>query len=299
VANRRAIVKRRKAVRNIKKITRTMQLIATARFQAAMNRAVASRPYTDKLAELVASLSGVAGDFRHPLMERHDDPAGGERAAVVVLTSNRGLCGGYNAGVLRTSVEHLRGLRRQGVDTDVVMVGKKGASAFRFRGIEMAQRIADVDDRPRYEQIEPLARRLIDGFLDGDYGAVYVAYMRFYTPGKQAPEVFRLLPLADEALEAAGGDTETAGGYRPLYEIRPSAEELLDKLLPAVVRMRLYQSFLDAAVSEQIARMAAMKAATEAAEEMIGNLTREYNRARQSQITLELLDIVGGATAGA
>lgn len=304
MANRRAIVKRRKAVRNIKKITRTMQLIATARFQAAMNRAVASRPYTDKLAELVASLSGAVGDFRHPLMERHDDPAQGERAALVVLTSNRGLCAGYNAGVLRTAVDHLRGLGRQGVDTDVVMVGKKGASAFRFRGIEMAQRIADLDDRPRYEQIEPLARRLIGGFLDGDYGAVYVAYMRFFTPGKQSPEIFRLLPLADEALAAEGGaaaegagNAGKGGGYRPLYEIRPSPEELLDKLLPAVVRMRLYQSFLDAAVSEQIARMAAMKAATEAAEEMIGNLTREYNRARQSQITLELLDIVGGANA--
>jgi F-type H+-transporting ATPase subunit gamma len=296
MANRRAIVKRRKAVRNIKKITRTMQLIATARFQAAMNRAVASRPYTDKLAEMVADLAGVAGEVKHPLMERHDRPAAGEpgRSALVVVTSNRGLCGGYNAHVLRAALGHLDALASTGAATAVTMVGRKGVSAFRFRGREMAERITDIVDRPRFEQVEPLARRLTARFLAGEVGAVAVAYMRFHSVSKQKPEVFQLLPLAQLGGEGA---TAAAGRTGPLYEIRPSAAELLGKLLPAVVRMRLYQSFLDAAVSEQIARMAAMKAATEAAEDMIGSLTRQYNRARQSQITLELLDIVGGANA--
>lgn len=301
MANRRAIVKRRKAVRNIKKITRTMQLIATARFQTAMSRAVASRPYTDKLAEMVADLASVTEEFTHPLMERHDRPeaGGGERATMVVVTSNRGLCGGYNANVLRAAIEHLDRHAAAGVETAVTMVGKKGASAFRFRGREMAERIADIDDRPRFEQVEPLARRLTDRFLAGEVGSVWVAYMRFHSPSKQTPELFQLLPLAQEVVAGAGAEPAAgrSGGYVPQYEIRPSAAELLDRLLPAVVRARLYQSFLDAAVSEQLARMAAMKAATEAAEDMIGNLTREYNRARQSQITLELLDIVGGANA--
>jgi F-type H+-transporting ATPase subunit gamma len=322
MANRRAIIKRRKAVRNIKKITRTMQLIATARFQVALNRAVASRPYTDKLAEMVADLAAVAEELTHPLMRRHDraEPAAGgagavggrggvgggagegERSSLVVISSNRGLCGGYNAHVLRAAIDHLDTHAARGVETAVTMVGKKGASAFRFRGRQMAERIGDVDDRPRYEQVEPLARRLSDRFLAGEMGSVWVAYMRFHSASRQTPEVFQLLPLAQvdqvgQVAQVGQVGQKGAAGYRPLYEIGPSAAELLDRLLPAVVRARLFQSFLDAAVSEQIARMAAMKAATEAAEEMIGNLTRQYNRARQSQITLELLDIVGGANA--
>lgn len=296
MANRRAIVKRRKAVRNIKKITRTMQLIATARFQAAMNRATASRPYVDKLAEMVADLSRVTGEISHPLMESH----GGEgKSALVVVTSNRGLCGGYNANVLRAALEHLAAQEERSVATEVHMVGKKGISAFRFRGRPMAERITSIDDKPRYEQVEPLARKLVDAFLEGRYAAVWVAYMRFYSAGRQRPEVIRLLPLAREVAAAAEKAAEAAErrGPVPQYEILPSPEELLDRLLPATVRMRLYQSFLDAAVSEQIARMTAMKAATEAADDMIGNLTRQYNRARQTQITMELLDIVGGANA--
>jgi F-type H+-transporting ATPase subunit gamma len=292
MANRRAIVKRRKAVRNIKKITRTMQLIATARFQAAMNRATASRPYVDKLAEMVADLARVTGEISHPLMEAH----GGEgRSALVAITSNRGLCGGYNVNVVRAALEHLAAQDGAGVATEVHVVGKKGISAFRFRGRAMAGRTTDIDDKPRYEQVEPLARALIDGFLAGRYAAVWVAYMRFHSAGRQRPEVIRLLPLAKDV--AAGAEAAQAAGPAPQYEILPSPEELLEKLLPASLRMRLYQSFLDAAVSEQIARMTAMKAATEAAEDMIGNLTREYNRARQTQITMELLDIVGGASA--
>jgi F-type H+-transporting ATPase subunit gamma len=292
MANRRAIVKRRKAVRNIKKITRTMQLIATARFQAAMNRATASRPYVDKLAEMVADLARVTGEISHPLMETH----GGEgRSALVAITSNRGLCGGYNVNVVRAALEHLAAQDGAGVATEVHVVGKKGISAFRFRGRAMAGRTTDIDDKPRYEQVEPLARALIDGFLAGRYAAVWVAYMRFHSAGRQRPEVIRLLPLAKDV--AAGAEAAQAAGPAPQYEILPSPEELLEKLLPASLRMRLYQSFLDAAVSEQIARMTAMKAATEAAEDMIGNLTREYNRARQTQITMELLDIVGGASA--
>ncbi len=298
MANRRVIVKRRKAVHNIRKITRTMQLIATARFQAAMNRATASRPYVDKLAEMVADLSRVTGELSHPLMESH----GGEgKSALVAVTSNRGLCGGYNANVLRAALEHLAREDGAGVATAVHMVGKKGISAFRFRRREIAGRTTDIDDRPRYEQVEPLARALIEGFLDGRYAAVHVAYMRFYSAGRQRPEVIRLLPLARAAAAETGAAAEAGdvgrGGALPQYEILPSPAELLDKLLPASVRMRLYQSFLDAAVSEQIARMTAMKAATEAAEDMIRGLTLQYNRARQTQITMELLDIVGGAAA--
>lgn len=290
MANRRAIVKRRKSVRNIKKITRTMQLIATARFQAAMMRATASRPYVNKLAELVGELAAAAGDYRHPLLETPDVP----RSALLVLSSNRGLCGGYNAHVLRAAMEHLDARAAEGVDSDVYMVGKKGISAFRFRGRPTHESFVRFDDRPRYEQVEPLARKLVGRFEGGEVGSVYVAYMRFFSAGVQKPEVTRLLPLATEALAAEGDE---AAGVASEYEIRPSAPVVLDELLPATVRMRLFQAFLDAAVSEQIYRMTAMKAATEAANDMISDLTRQYNRARQTAITLELLDIVGGANA--
>ena len=287
MANRRAIVKRRKSVRNIKKITRTMQLIATARFQAAMHRAVASRPYTNKLAELVGDLAGAAGSYRHPLLERPEVA----RSALLVLTSNRGLCGGYNANVLRAAMKHLDGRREHGVESDVYMVGKKGVSAFRFRDRPVHRTFTGFDDRPAYDEVEPLAQHLMGRFMSGEVASVHVAYMRFHSAGTQKPEVVRVLPLAADEL---AGD---ATAEHSEYEILPSAPAVLDQLLPASVRMRIFQAFLDAAVSEQIARMTAMKAATDAAQEMIEDLTRQYNRARQTAITLELLDIVGGANA--
>lgn len=290
MANRRVLVKRRKAVRNIRKITRTMQLIATARFQAAFNRAVATRPYTEKLAELVADLSRAAGNVEHPLLRTHDDVP---RSALVVITSDRGLAGGYNANVLRTAVGHLDELSARGVETDVHMVGKKGIGYFRFLRRAVAEQTSGIGDRPRFEQVEPIANALMDRFIHGEVASVHVAYMKFLSAGQQRPTVVQLLPLKPETQ----GEAEEAGAPPVEYEFSPDPKQLLDELLPATVRVRLFQAFNDAAVSEQVARMVAMKAATDAAGDMIKSLTREYNRARQTQITMELLDIVGGANA--
>jgi F-type H+-transporting ATPase subunit gamma len=288
MANRRVLVKRRKSVRNIRKITRTMQLIATARFQAAFNRAVATRPYTEKLAELVADLSRAAGDVDHPLLKTHEDV---KRTAVVVITADRGLAGGYNASVLRMATSHLDQQIEQGLASDVHMVGKKGISYFRFLRREVAEQTTGIGDKPRFDQVEPLANALIDRFVRGEISSVHVVYMKFISAGQQRPVAVQLLPLKPEAAEGK----EAA---KPVeYEFSPDPKQLLDELLPAVVRIRLFQAFNDAAVSEQVARMVAMKAATDAAGDMIKSLTREYNRARQTQITMELLDIVGGANA--
>ncbi|MBW8876547.1 MAG: ATP synthase F1 subunit gamma [Acidobacteria bacterium] len=288
MANRRVLVKRRKSVRNIRKITRTMQLIATARFQAAFNRAVATRPYTEKLAELVADLSRAAGDVDHPLLKTHEDV---KRAAVVVLTADRGLAGGYNASVLRTAVTHLDQQAGQGIANDVHMVGKKGISYFRFLRREVAEQTTGIGDKPRFEQVEPIANALIDRFVRGEIASAHVVYMKFLSAGQQRPVAVQILPLKPETAEGK----EAA---KPVeYEFSPDPQQLLDELLPATVRARLFQAFNDAAVSEQVARMVAMKAATDAAGDMIKALTREYNRARQTQITMELLDIVGGANA--
>jgi len=288
MANRRVLVKRRKSVGNIRKITRTMQLIATARFQSAFNRAVASRPYTEKLAAMVADLSRGAEGIEHPLMRTQNAEA---PAAVVVLSSMRGLCGGYNANVLRTAQERLAELREAGRPTELRVFGKKGISYFRFRDEEMAVQDTSIGDIPRFEDVQPVVSRLIADFLAGEVSEVSVAYMRFYSAGKQRPEVVQLLPLIREA------PVDAAPARSVEYEFRPDAATLLAELLPATVRVRLFQAFLDAAVSEQVARMVAMKAATEASEEMIKTLTRQYNRARQTHITMELLDIVGGANA--
>ena len=291
MAKARVIVKRRKTVRNICKITRTMQLIATARFQVAMNRAVASRPYTEKLAELVAELSAASGGSEHPLM-RADPEA--RRSAFVAITSARGLCGGYNANVLRTAVGRLDELREGGIENDVYMVGKKGINYFRFLRRPMAEQITHIGDAPRFEQIEPMANALMDRFIKGEIGSLQVIYMRFYSAGRQRPEILQLLPLVQEP---SAEEQQTGQGPNVEYEFSPEPEELLDELLPATVRVRLFQCFMDAVVSEHIARMVAMKAATDAGGEMITTLTRQYNRARQTQITMELLDIVGGANA--
>ncbi len=291
MANKRVVLNRRKSVRNIRKITRTMQLIATARFQVALNRATAARPYSEKLAELVAGLSSTSTSVDHPLMRKNEDV---KRSAMVTITSNRGLCGGYNASVLRATVGHLDEQKSRGSDTDVQMIGKKGINYFRFLRRPVVEQITHMGDATRFDDVEPIARGLMDRFVSGEIATAYVAYMKFLSVGRQRPVVMPLLPLAQESSD---GDEEAPAPKAVEFEFSPEPGELLDELLPATVRMRLFQCFTDAAVSEQLARMVAMKAATDAADDMIKLLTRRYNRARQTQITMELLDIVGGANA--
>ena len=291
--NARQIVKRRKAVTNIHKITKTMQLIATARFQQAYQRATATKPYTQKITQLVGQLSDVAeGQVDHKLLQENPDAT---KDIVLVLSSNRGLCGGYNAGILRTAMAHLKAHTQR--DIELHVVGKKGISYFKFFDRPIENAITEIDDRPRYEQVEPLASAFIEQYEKGLIGNVWVVYMRFISTGRQVPEVMRLLPLTsdDEGTEQQSKQPTSQAAVQ--YDFSPPPEELLKLLLPQTVKVRLFQCFTDMAVSEQVARMVAMKAATDAASDMIKLLSRQYNRARQSQITLELLDIVGGAEA--
>ena len=193
---------------------------------------------------------------------------------------------------LRAAVTHLEEQSGRGVAADIHMVGKKGIAYFRFLRRAMGAQTSGIGDKPRFEQVETIANSLMDRFVRGEIASAHVAYMKFLSAGQQRPVVVQLLPLKPEA----GADG--AAKAKPVeYEFSPEPKQLLDELLPAVVRVRLFQAFNDAAVSEQVARMVAMKAATDAAGDMIKALTREYNRARQTQITMELLDIVGGANA--
>jgi F-type H+-transporting ATPase subunit gamma len=291
MAKARAIVKRRKAVQNIRKITRTMQLIATARFQAAFNRAVASRPYTDGITELVRKLSGEAGELDHPLLKQNTES---KKSVHIAITANRGLCGGYNAQLSRAAVEHNRTREALGEHVDLYACGKKGIAYFKFTRRPMARQFTQFEDKPRFAEVEPIASELIDAYERKEIDAAYVTYMKFISTGTQRVETMQLLPI--EKREAAPeGASQSGGGAQ--YEFSPPGDELLKELLPQTVKIRLYQCFTDAAVSEQVARMVAMKAATDAAGDMIKSLTGQYNRARQGQITLELLDIVSGAEA--
>ena len=292
MANKRIIIKRRKSVRNIRKITRTMQLIATARFQAALARATATKPYTEKLAELAADLSAGAGELQHRLMQTNDDA---NRSVLLTITSNRGLCGGYNANVFRTIIAHLDDQKDAGIETDTIMVGVKGINYFKFLKRTVAQAITHIDDKPKFEEVEPIANDLMARFETGEISSVHVVYMKYFSAGKQQPDLLQLLPLAQDDQKSTGDHEHR--GPRPQFEFSPEPAALLNELLPATVRVRLFQCFTDAAVCEQIARMVAMKAATDAADDMITALSRKYNRARQTQITMELLDIIGGVNA--
>ncbi len=270
-----------------------MQLIATARFQAAFNRATATKPYTEKLTELADDLSRAAGDVEHPLMREPQDV---QRSCLVTISSMRGLCGGYNAGVLRTAVKHLIEQEALGIQTDISMVGKKGINFFKFLKRPMVEQITHLGDKPAFEDVEPIANALMDRFIKGEIRSVYVSYVKFISAAKQQPVVVRILPLSKE--DTKDNVTEAHEAQASIdYEFSPAPKELLDELLPATVRARLFQCFTDAIVSEQIARMVAMKAATDASEDMIKLLTQQYNRARQTAITMELLDIVGGSNA--
>ncbi|GMU24094.1 MAG: ATP synthase gamma chain [Phycisphaerae bacterium] len=289
MAKARAIIKRRKAVQNIRKITRTMQLIATARFQAAYNRAMATKPYTQRITELVEQLSRAGADLEHPLLRVNTES---KRSVLIVITSNRGLCGGYNSALLRAAWEHLRERETAGESVDLHVMGRKGIAYFKFLNRKMAATDVRFEDKPRFADVDAIANSLIDAYERRQIDSVHVTYTKFVSTATQRVTTMQLLPVERPA-PVAGEQTEV--GVQ--YEFTPPAPELLAELLPETVKVRLFQCFTDAAVSEQVARMVAMKSATDAAGDMIRSLTQQYNRARQSQITLELLDIVSGAEA--
>ncbi len=274
-----------------------MQMIATARFQAASGRVASSRPFSRKIGELVAELSSSTGGVDHPLL-RVPDPAT-HRHLLLVLTSNRGLCGAYNANVLRKAFNQIRTWREAGQQYDVEVVGKKGLASMRFTSTPVARFLAHFGDKPEYAEVERLADEYMAWFSEGHYDSVRVAYMSFISSSRQVPEVLQLLPAeaptGQQAADGAGAGASAASAGAVEYDFSPEPRQLLDELLPMTVRVRLFQCFNEAVVSEHVARMVAMKSATDAAKKLGRNLTLQYNRARQAAITTELSEIVSGA----
>ncbi len=276
MANTRAIKRRIKSVKNTGKITKTMSMVATAKSTRAIGIIRAFRPYRNGLLEVLHRAAGGAMD--HPLIA----PSSVTGRLVVLITSNRGLCGGYNGNLARLA---LRGRRPE--DT-FIAIGKKGAATLRYAGIKTLETRGDFPDIPRYERSAELADRLIQHYLSGNYGEVTVVYMKFLSAGSQKPAQERFLPLTS-------GEAKPSAGPDPIFA--PARALIADELIPKAVRAAMHQILLDAAASEHLARQIAMKSATDNAGEMVRALTLKYNRVRQSQITTEIAEIVGGAEA--
>ena len=291
MANPRELDKRRKSIRNIRKITRTMELIATARFKKAMDRAAATASYTERITKLVADLTKAGLEVSHPLLEPRDDT---KRAGLLVLTANRGYCGGLNGNLLRAGMSRRDELGAIVSDLQLEVSGKKGIKGMRFRGIEPDVEFTHFEDKPSFDEVDVLASRYLDAYITGKLDRLDVVYMKFHNVARQEVAVETLLPLgslgeADASAEDTGGDSQ--------YEFLPSPESILEEVVPTSFKVKLFKCFLDSAVSEQVARMIAMKGATENAGELIKALSMQYNRARQGRITSELMDLIGGVEA--
>ncbi|MDP7033615.1 MAG: ATP synthase F1 subunit gamma [Planctomycetota bacterium] len=297
MANTRDIVKRRKSVRNTKKITRTMELISTAKFKQASDRIKAAAPYADHLARVVGNLASSLGEEAgsHPLLRR---PEKVEKVAVLVLAANRGLCGGYNVNLINAARSRVAELEAQGISVELHVVGKKAIQFFLFTEVPMANEYSNFEDRPAYEDVRPIAEGFMRRFSDGELDRVEVVYTRFISSGRQRLTTSQLLPIEppqEDDSEESSNSGDHSHQYHYIYE--PDARGLRDELLPHVVKMSCFTFMLHAAASEQVARMVAMKNATDAAEKMIKSLTQQYNRARQTQITTEIAEIIGGVAA--
>jgi F-type H+-transporting ATPase subunit gamma len=306
MAKARAIIKRRKAVDNIRKITRTMELIATNRFRKALNRATEAEAYTRKIAELVADLGVTSEQASHPLLVRREPI---KKSLLLVLTSNRGMAGGYNGNVLRVALARYQDNQTDGIETPLEVAGKRGITYFRFRKLVTEATYTQFEDRPQFHEVEVLADKFIKLYVQGAIDRLDVAYTQFVSSSRQVATVQTLLPISTADLGKATPSVRQSGaavaeakasekkGEAVAYEFLPDAKSILEEIVPVSFKVRLFKCFLDAAVSEQIARMVAMGGATKNADELVKTLSRQYNRARQMQITRELADIVGGAAA--
>jgi F-type H+-transporting ATPase subunit gamma len=287
MANAKDIQKRIKSVTSTHKITRTMEMVATSRFKRAVDRLVAARPFAETLPRMLALLAAGGGEA-HPLLATRPVV---KRVALLVLTSNRGLCGAINTNILRLALRFTREQEAQGRAVDIYVVGRKGANYLRFIGRPVKFQTTELTDQPQPEDAERFADLLATAFLAGEVDEVHVAYPRFKNAAEQPATLDRILPLTLPA------DSDERGKAHPQFILEPDAERLLGELLPLYLRNSFFRTLLEMAASEQGARRTAMKAASDSAKEMISNLKLSYNKARQAQITKELLEIVGGAEA--
>jgi len=284
MAKSRDIYRRMRSVDNTKKITRTMEMVSTAKLRQAQNRVVDARPYSATLSDVITRLATPGLAELQPLLRQ---PERIRKAAVILLTSNRGLCGAFNANLIRTAVSLIADLEAEGTETELHVYGNKAISYFRFRGIAVRSARNDLPDRPENEDAKSVIDGIAGRFVAGDLDAAYLVHAEFRNMVSTPPTARRLLPVA----------VEEKTGPQPFYILDPSAEEILSRLLPLYVTNTTLSALLETSAAEHAARRTAMKNATDNAEEFLNNLRRTYNRARQAEITNQIAEIIGGAEA--
>jgi F-type H+-transporting ATPase subunit gamma len=316
-AQLRVLRRRIRSIQSTKKITKAMELIATSRIARAQARVEASRPYASEITKVLSALASAAGTLDNPLLVERENPT---RAAMLVVTSDRGFCGGHNANLIRAAEELHALLREEGKSVALYLIGRKGVSYYTFRQRPIEQSWTGFSEQPSYSDAAAAGNVLVRAFLagaaepgSGDPGSgeavpgvdeLHIVYTEFQSMLTQTPRARRIAPLVIEYVDENAAGSEHHAGQRPrsdsptpLYEFEPDADELLARILPKYINTRIYAALLEAAASEQAARRQAMKAATDNATDLIQDLTREANRARQGLITQEISEIVGGAEA--
>jgi F-type H+-transporting ATPase subunit gamma len=277
-----------KSVQNTRKITKAMEMVAASKMRKAQERMRAGRPYGEKIRAICANLSHAHPEYRHPFLVPHGEL---KRVGLVVVTTDKGLCGGLNTNLLRMTLMKMREWSEQKIETQVVAIGNKGLGFFSRAGAKVVSHVTHLGDTPHLEQLIGPLKIQLDAFTNGDVDAVYLCYNTFINTMKQEPQMLQLLPLTDDRLER----TDPSHDWDYVYE--PDAATVLDDLLLRYVESVIYQAVAENMSCEQSARMVAMKAASDNAKKVIGELQLTYNKARQAGITKELSEIVGGAAA--
>jgi len=293
-------LKRRvRSITNTRKVTKAMELVASARLRRSQQRIESMRPYADRMLELMGGVSQAAGAVRLPLLERRETVT---KVAIVPITADRGLAGGFNAQVIRRSLALMREAEAAGQEVVWFSTGRKAASTLRFRRLNVAQSWTGFSERPAYSDAQALAHAVSEAYVAGEVDKVLVVYNAFISALAQKVTVRELLPIPQDLLEQSSDTNsnesdEHATGSTPDFIYEPEPEEILARLLPVYVETELYRALLESAASEQGARMTAMRNASKAAGELIDSLTLAMNRARQAEITQEILEVVAGADA--
>jgi F-type H+-transporting ATPase subunit gamma len=294
LASTQDLKRRVRSITNTRKVTKAMELVASARLRRSQQRIESMRPYADRMLELMAGVSQAAGSVRLPLLERREDV---QRVAIVPVTADRGLAGGFNAQIIRRSLAVMREVQANGQEAVWFSTGRKAASTLRFRRLNVGQSWTGFSERPAYRDAQMVAHAIAEAFVNREVDRVVMVYNAFVSPLVQRVTVRDLLPIPQEALEQAGEAELDAVGGTPDFIYEPEPEEILARLLPVYVETELYRALLESAASEQGARMTAMRNASKAAGELIDDLTLAMNRARQAEITQEILEVVAGADA--
>jgi F-type H+-transporting ATPase subunit gamma len=294
LASTQDLKRRVRSITNTRKVTKAMELVASARLRRSQLRIEAMRPYADRMLELMAGVSQAAGAVRLPLLERRENV---ERVAIIPITADRGLAGGFNAQVIRRSLALMREVQADGQEAVWFSTGRKAASTLRFRRLNVSQSWVGFSERPAYSDAQAIAHAVSEAFVNKEIDRVVIVYNAFVSALVQKVTVRDLLPVPQDLLEKAGEAEEDATGGTPDFIYEPEPEEILARLLPVYVETELYRALLESAASEQGARMTAMRNASKAAGELIDSLTLAMNRARQAEITQEILEVVAGADA--